>query len=119
MAALLVEGMPPLLWDKHTTSRSQLLEVPEASRSEDIQVFFETHDTRDGRRIFTTAYLSSATTVQQIQLSGKHHGWFKSGDKLVGVANLMQEAFFKVSSVLYLSGIVNCPTSRKLLALLL
>lgn len=83
MGALLVDGLPSLLWDRSNESRGQLQDGPVARQTDGIKVLFETFDVRDGQRISKTAILSSATTVQEIKLSGRHQGWFKSGDKLV------------------------------------
>lgn len=79
----MVDGLPSLLWDGCNVSKAQLQDGLLASQVDGIKVLFESFDARDGSRISKTAILSSATTVQEIKLSGKHQGWFKSGDKLV------------------------------------
>ncbi len=93
MAATMVEGLPSLLWDGCTVPRAQLQDGPVASEAGGIKVLFETLDRRDGSRIAKSAILSSATTVQEIKLSGRHQGWFKSGDKLVSFRELNESAF--------------------------
>lgn len=79
----MVDGLPSLLWDRCNVSSGQLQDGAHARQADGIKVLFETFDARDGRKISKTAILSGATTVQQIKLSGRHQGWFKSGDKLV------------------------------------
>ena len=85
----MVDGLPSLLLDGCTVSKAQPYEGPLACQADGIKVLFETFDTRNGSRISKTAILSGATTVQEIKLSGRHQGWFKSGDKLVCTILLM------------------------------
>ena len=83
MGAMMVDGLPTLLFDGWTVSRAQSHEGPLAYQADGIKVLFETFDNRNGSRISKTAILGRNTTVQEIKLSGRHQGWFKSGDKLV------------------------------------
>ena len=83
MGTMMVDGLASLLLDGCTVSKAQLHDESLACQADGIKVLFESFDTRNGSRISKTAILSSATTVQEIKLSGRHQGWFKSGDKLV------------------------------------
>ena len=98
MGALMVDGLPSLMWDGNAP-HGQLHGGPFSRQADGIKVLFETCDTHDAKRVSKTAILSGATTVQQIKLSGRHQGWFRSGDKLV------RPSFTKLKSLL-----VDCST---------
>lgn len=60
-----------------------------------ITVLFERETEREGKKVLTSALLSSSTSVQQLKLSGPHRGWFKSGDRLVSAKIPYRPAFLR------------------------
>lgn len=98
MCALLVDSCLPV-WFRDSNAEQHVDKPPSPSQRA-ISVYFERETEEDGRKILTSAVLSSSTTIQQVKLSGRHQGWFKSGDKLVSVyiydQQIAQQLFLRV-----------------------